>query len=96
MTPKLLKQIAIDSLHQTHCGQLGMLRLGDLIWFPCSHRDVTYNAQTCPDCIKTGKNLKPLQAKSKLGTLPILTEPNEEIQMDFAGPLTFREHKDDY
>ena len=73
-----------------------MLRLADLIWFPCIHRDVTYKAQSCPDCIKSGKNLKAIQNKSQLGELPKLSEPNEEIQMDFAGPLTFREHKDDY
>ena len=58
MTPKLLKRLVIDSLNQTHPGQLGMLRLADLIWFPCIHRDVTYKAQSCPDCIKNGKSLK--------------------------------------
>ena len=40
--PKLLKRPVIDSLRQTHPGQLGMLQLADLIWFPCIHRDVTY------------------------------------------------------
>ena len=45
MDPKLLKQFVIDSLHQTHRGQLGMLRLADLIWFPCIRRDVTYKTQ---------------------------------------------------
>ena len=43
-----------------------------------------------------GKNLKPLQAKSKLGNLPILTEPDSGNRMDFASPLAFREQKDDY
>ena len=96
MIPKLLKQFVIDSLHQTHPGQLGMLQLADLIWFPCIHRVVTNKAQSCPDCIKNGKNLKTIQCKSQLGTLPKLNKPNEEIQMDFAGPLTFREHRDNY
>ena len=64
-----------------------MLRLGDLIWFPSINRDVTYKAQSRSNCIRNGKNLK---------TLPNLNEPNEEIQMDFASPLSFREHKDDY
>ena len=67
MVPKLLKQLVIDSLHQTHPGQLGMLQLADLIWFPCIHRDVTYKAQSSPDCIKNGKNLKTIQTKSQLG-----------------------------
>ena len=96
MVPKSLKQPVINSIHQTHPGQLGMLRLADLIWFPRIHRDVTYKAQSCSDCIKNGKILKAIQTKSQLGTLPKLIEPKEEIQMDFAGPLSFREHKDDY
>ena len=49
-----------------------------------------------PVCLNNGKNLKAFENKSQLGELPKLSEPNEEIQMDFAGPLTFREHKDDY
>ena len=96
MIPILLKQLVIDSLHQRHPGQLGMLRLADLNWFPCNHHDVTYIAQSCPDCIKTGKNLKAIQSKSQLVTLLKLNEPNEEIQLDLAGLFLFREHKDDY
>ena len=88
-----MKQLVIESLHQTQTGQLGILRLADLIWFPW---DVTYKAQSCPDCINNGKNLKAIQNKSQLGELPNLSEPNKEIQMDFAGPLTFREQKDVY
>ena len=96
MIPKALKKLVIDFLHQTHPGQLELLRLADLVWFPCIHRDVTYKAQSCWDCIKNGKNLRAIQSKSCLGTLPILSEPNEEIQVDYAGPLIFREDKDEY
>ena len=96
MVPKSLKQLVIDSKHQTHPGQLGMLRLADSIWLPRIHRDVTYKAQSCSDCIRNGRSLKAILTKSQLGTLTKLNEPKEEIQMDFAGPLSFREHKDDY
>ena len=60
IVPAQLKQLVIDSLHQTHPGQTGMLRLADLVWFPRIHRDLTTKAQSCGDCIKKGKNLKPL------------------------------------
>ena len=73
-----------------------MLRLADLNWFHWIHRDVTYKPQSCPDRITNGKSLKAIQSKSQLGTLPKLKAPNEKIQMDIAGLLTFREHKDDY
>ena len=46
MVPSQLKQLVIDSLHQTHPGQNGMLRLADLVWFPWIHRNVTTKAQS--------------------------------------------------
>ena len=92
MVPKSLKQMVNDSLQQTHPGKLGMRRLVDLVGFPCIPP-----AQSCPHCIghciKNSNNIKPLQSKSNLGTLSKLWKPNEE--MDFAGLLTFQEHKVD-
>ena len=67
LVPKLLKQLVIDLLNQTNPGQLGMLLLADLIWFHRIHREVTYKAQSCPDCIRNGKNLKEIQNRSQLG-----------------------------
>ena len=46
--------------------------------------------------MKKVKNLKHLIPKQSLGKLPKLSEPNEEVQMDFAGPIPFREHKQNY
>ena len=96
MVPNSLKQLVINSLHQTHPGQSGMLRLADLVWFPRIHKEVTAKAQSWGDCIRKGKNLKPIAPKNSLGILPKLSEPNEEVQLDFAGPIPFREHKQNY
>ena len=96
MIPAALKQLIINALHQTHPGQTGMLRLADLVWFPQIHWDVTAKAKSCIDCIKKGKNLKPLIPKQSQGILPKLSEPNEEVQIDFAGPIPFRENKQNY
>ena len=41
---------------------------------------------------RQSKNSKNLIPKSQLGSLPPLTEPNHEIQMDFAGPIPFKEN----
>ena len=91
-----LKQLVINSLHQTQPGQSGMLQLPDLVWFPRIHREVTTKAQSCGNCIKKGKNLKPILPKQSLGILLKLSETNEEVQLDFAGPIPFREHKQNY
>ena len=63
MVPAHLKELVIDSLHQTHPGQTGMLRLADLMWFPRFHWELAANTQSCGDCIKKSKNLKPLITK---------------------------------
>ena len=94
--PRNLKKFVIDAIHQTHPGQAGMLSLGNLIWFPGIHRSLTSKAQACEECTKQGKNLKPIMSKQNLGKLPPLEEPNEELQMDFGGPILFRNHVDNY
>ena len=94
--PRNLKQLVIDAIHQTHPGQAGMLSLGNLICFPCIHRSLTSKAHTCEECTKQGKNIKPLISKQNLGKFPPLEEPNEELQMDLAGLMPFRNHTDNY
>ena len=42
------------------------------------------------------EKLKILIRKQALEIVPKLTEPNEEVQMDFAGPIPFGEHKQNY
>ena len=93
--PSQLRKTVIDSVHKTQPGQAGMIYLAQLIWYPQIHRDIVALAQRCKQCTRTGKNLKPIIRKNKYTKLPPLSEPNEEIQMDFAGPLT-NNKKDTY
>ena len=58
MVPNSLKQLVINSLHQTHPGQSGMLRLADLVWFPRIHREVTAKAQSWGTALGKVKTLK--------------------------------------
>ena len=67
-----------------------MLALARLIWYPHSHSEIVAQAQSCRHFIDKGKNLKSIITKNNIGTLGKLTEPNEEIQMDFAGPIPFK------
>ena len=85
--PHQLQNLVINAVHRTHPGQVGMIRLANLIWFPQIHRTITLRAENCKQCLDQGKNLKPIISKSELGTLLKLSEPNEELQLDFAGPI---------
>ena len=86
--PTQLRKTVIDSVHKTNPGQADMIYLAQLICYPQIHRDVVALAQRCKQCTKTGKNLKPIIPKNKHTSLSTLSEPNDEIQMDFAGPIT--------
>ena len=88
--PQNLKQLVLDTIHHKHPGQVGMLALANLVWWPHIHSEIVAKAKSCRHCIDKGKNLKPIIPKNQLGNLPKLSEPNEEIQMDFAGPIPYK------
>ena len=90
--PRNLKQLVIGAIQQTHLGQAGMISLQNLVWFSCIHRSLTSKPQACEECTKQGKNLKPILPKQNLVNFHTLAEPNEELQMNFAGSIPFRNH----
>ena len=93
--PTQLRKTVINSVHKTHPGQAGLIYLAQLLWYPQIHRDVVALAQRLKQCTKTGKNLETIIPKNKHTSLPTLSEPNQDIQMDFAGPIT-NNNKDTY
>ena len=90
LIPTRLKQLVLDTIHHNHPGQAGMLALAKLIWWPHIHSEIVSKAKACRQCINKGKNLKALIPKTNLGQLPSPIEPNQEIQMDFAGPIPYK------
>ena len=53
-------------------------------------------AKNCKDCTEQGKNLKPIIRKNQSFQMDSVVEPNEEVQLDFAGPLPDELNKDAY
>ena len=86
----------MNAIHRKRPGQTGMMHLANLIWFPRLHREIVTLFQNCQPCIKIGKNLKPLIPKNRKSELPPLMEPNEEVQLDFVGPIIDEKHKESY
>ena len=94
--PKQLRPTLMDALHLTHPGQGGMLEAAKHVWYPFIHRDIVSMAQNCKSCREKGKNFKVISGKQHFTTLDAVVEPNEEIQLDFAGPLPDENDKDVY
>ena len=67
-----------------------MLALAKLVWWPHIYSEIVAKAKAGRHCIDKGKNLKPIIRKNQLGDLSKLNEPNEKIQMDFAGPIPYK------
>ena len=94
--PTQLQKPTMNAIHRKHPGQTGMMHLANLIWFPRIHREIVTLTQNCQPCITIGRNLKPLIPKNKISELPPLVETNEEVQLDFAGPITDEQYKESY
>ena len=73
-----------------------MITLGQYAFWSCMHREILNKAAQCKPCTDIGKNLKPVVPASKWKPLPQCTEPNEEIQIDFGGPITNEKDQDVY
>ena len=80
----------------THPGSWGMISLSQYAWWPYMHRKTLAKASDCVPCTEIGKNLKPVIPKSKRYPHKGCQEPNEEIQIDFGGPITSDKDKDIY
>ena len=51
------------------------------------HREIIKKAEDCSECTAYGKNVKTLKPKSAWENVVEPTAPNEELQIDFAGPF---------
>ena len=83
-------------LHQGHTSAAKMDQLAESFWWPGMHREIQEKAETCPSCRAAGKNITTQIPSTKKNNLEILTEPNQEIQLDFAGPIQSKTRSEVY
>ena len=92
--PHSIQDAVLEGLHLTHPGSWGMITFGHYAFWPYMHREILNKAAECKPCTDIGKNLKPIVPALKWKPLLYSSEPNEEIQIDFGGPIT--NEKDHY
>ena len=85
--PMCRRKPLLSRLHRSHAGQLAMVDAVQYIWWPRMHRDIVQHWKYCPQCTKFVKNLKANASFNSSKPLPLLSGPNEEPQLDYAGPL---------
>ena len=85
--PNVLREALIDDIHASHPGTWGMICMATHCWWPYMHRELIVKASECKPCTLIGKNLKSvIPAKQFHPHIPCV-EPNQEIQIDFGGPI---------
>ena len=86
----------LEDIHSTYPGSLAMFSLALNNWWPCIHRDILAKASECKVCTEIGENLKSVNPHCKWSPLPKSVEPNDEIQIDFGGPMLNEKGREQY
>ena len=82
-----LRQAVLKRIHRGHPGQEAMLDVSKYLWWPHMHKDIVNLAEECRSCTRYGKNAKYIISKNATKPLPLLRQPGQEVQLDYAGPL---------
>ena len=94
--PNSIKEAVLESIHMTHPGSWGMISLSQYARWPYMHRENLTKTSDCVPCTEIGKNLKHIVPKSKWHPHKACQKPNEEIQIEFGGPIINDKDKDIY
>ena len=76
-----------EILHFGHSGTTKMLDDAKIIWWPETRKDIERRVNDCTACLATGKNPKYQLQKNRYGKLENISEPGQELQIDFTGKL---------
>ena len=91
--PGKIRQQIIMLLHKGHHSIIKMTDNAELFWWPRIAEDISRKCNSCIPCRMSGKNIKPNLPSTEKNRLPRLNSPNEEIQLDFIGPLNVNNRK---
>ena len=94
--PVQLRQAFLKRIHRGHPGQEGMLGAAQYLWWPHMNKDIVKLAEECRSCTRYGKDVKYLISKNTSKPLPLLTQPGQEVQLDYAGPIENQKGKKIY
>ena len=91
-----MRTTIIALLHQGDTSAAKMDRLDETFWWPGMHQKIQEKSKTCPICRAAGKNIVTQISSTEKKNLEILTGPNQEIQLNFAGPIKSKTRGDVY
>ena len=87
IVPMDLIRRLLDILHFGHSGVTKTEVEAEVFWWPEKKRKIKTKVKDCTACLASCKNLQYQPPKKHFGKLEHLTEPGQEIQIDFTGKL---------
>ena len=87
VVPIDLRRRLLDILQFGHSGSTKMETEAKIFWWPEKKNDIETKVKDCTACLASGKSLKYQLPKKHLVKLEKLTEPGQELQIDFTGKL---------
>ena len=91
--PGQLRPAVLKRFHRGHPGQEATLDVSKYLWWPHMPKSIVNLAGECRSCTRYGKNVKHIIPKNESKPLPLLTQPGQELQLDYAGPLEDKKGK---
>ena len=91
-----MKTSTLAMLHDGHTAGDKIVKASQAFWGPGMHQEIQENSESCPSCRAAGKNLKTQIPGTEVNRLKMLTEPNQEVQLDVAGPIKSKTRGDIY
>ena len=87
LIPEAMRSTLIAMFHQGHVSINKTDQSAKAIWWHGLQRGIRERekAENCPKSRAAGKNLKTQLLQTEIYRLEILTDPGQEIQLDFAG-----------
>ena len=94
--PNSIKEAVTDVFHATHTGSWGITELADRARWAFFNRDLLNRVRLGKACTEFGKNSNPNAPANKFKLLTPCVESDEEIQINFAGPIFDGQSKERY
>ena len=85
--PGQLRPAVLKRIHRGHRVQEAILHVSRYLWWPHMHKDIVNMAEESRSCTRYGKNAKYIIPKNASKPLALLSQPSQELQLDYAGPL---------
>ena len=83
----------VNLLHKDHNGVERMKQAAPYITWKSMDADLRRKTTECIGCYQAGKNIKSAIPKTEKSILIYPSQPNEELQLDFHGPVEGQNQK---